>query len=68
MTVPIVDARAKGFDLNTKFADLRTYPAFKVDVRAGSIGIVFYTVTDEGNHLKINFNIHAFVVLADGLH
>ena len=64
--VPIIDATAQGFDVNTRFSDLRKYRSYESDPPEGSLCVVFYTIVDEGTHLKINFHIQALAVLVEG--
>ncbi|KZW03474.1 hypothetical protein EXIGLDRAFT_695894 [Exidia glandulosa HHB12029] len=65
-TIPVIDARSKDIDLDLKkpFSSIARQTCMKEEVPAGSLGVVFYTVTDGGSPHNIDFNIQAFVLLA----
>ncbi|EJD35467.1 hypothetical protein AURDEDRAFT_130636 [Auricularia subglabra TFB-10046 SS5] len=64
-TVPVIDASGSGFDFNTSLFDLRAKKDMTYEPPAGSVGLAIYTITDRADWTSTEFNIQAFVMLAD---
>ncbi|EJD37252.1 hypothetical protein AURDEDRAFT_173649 [Auricularia subglabra TFB-10046 SS5] len=65
LTVPVIDASERGFNVATSFADIRGMSDMDSEPPAGSVGVAFFTITDGGSPAeKIEFNVHAFAMLA----
>lgn len=62
--VPLIDATVDGFDLSEPFSEIKSRPNMDEEAPAGSCGVIFYTISDEGSHDKIELNVQAFALLA----
>ncbi|EJD38108.1 hypothetical protein AURDEDRAFT_172867 [Auricularia subglabra TFB-10046 SS5] len=63
--VPMFDASVDGFDIHQPFADLKELPNMEQEATPGSVGVVFYTISDAGGPSRIEFNIHGFALVAE---
>lgn len=64
MPVPVIDSTVDGFDLSAPFADVTRRPPMQHEPPPESVGVVFYTVTDQGSEHTIDFNVQAFAWVA----
>ena len=62
--VPLFDASVDGFDIGSPFSEIRNLPSMQAEAPSGSIGAVFYTVSDTGSFTPIDFNVQAFGYIA----
>lgn len=62
--MPIRDGRADGVDLSKSLRDM-DLPVYREEPTKGSIGAVFYTVTEQTRSTKpdLSLNIQCFVLL-----
>lgn len=67
-SVPVFDSTVEGFDLSAPFADIVRQPAMQDEPPPESVGVVFYTVTDQGSEHTIDFNVQAFAWVAHDQH
>ncbi|EJD54886.1 hypothetical protein AURDEDRAFT_119237 [Auricularia subglabra TFB-10046 SS5] len=62
--VPLFDAQTKLFNLDETPEQLRDRPDMDDEAPPGALGVVFYTISDGGGPIKIEFNVHAFGLIA----
>ena len=64
-SVPLIDARNDNFDCDTSIKKLirSRENVLKSEVPKDSLGVVFYTISDEGGPDTIAFNVQAFALL-----
>ena len=63
--VPMIDASAHGFNLDMSWTDVQKMPKVGDDIPPRSIGVIFYTVHDQGFPNKPVFNLHGFAFLSE---
>ncbi|EJD34235.1 hypothetical protein AURDEDRAFT_131275 [Auricularia subglabra TFB-10046 SS5] len=63
-SVPVINCTVDEFDLSAPFSELKRLPSMQQDPPKGSIGVVFYTISDTGLGKPLEFNVQGFALLA----
>ena len=50
--------------LDLPFRELMSSAVMKKEIPDESLGLIFYTISDEGGDMTINFNVQGFALLA----